>query len=176
MDKIDSTGPGSFFFRPDSPLPNKEKDKKTKSSSASKSFLAFFPPTSDSPNESSKFEGSNSLPPNLSDQELQDYLVPYIDTIHQLGDALIKLPSRDHITQYRRALSEFLQIVSDQVYAQEEHRSMNSLVNQKKFTLLTTINKKLEGLALGILTNQATQLQILSQVEEINGLIFDLLH
>jgi uncharacterized protein YaaR (DUF327 family) len=175
MDKIDSTGPGSFFFRPDLTNPNKDKEKKTKSTSSAKTFLALFPSSSESGMEP-RLDGFGLLPPNLTEQQMQEYLVPYIDTIHQLGDALIKLPSRENITQYRQALSSFLQIVSDHVYGQEEHKSTKNLANQKKFTLITTINKKLESLALGILTNQASQLQILSQVEEINGLIFDLLH
>lgn len=175
MDKIDNTGPGSFFFRPDMTNPNKDKEKKTKTTTSSKSFLALFPTTAE-PGMEPRLSEFGTLPPNLTEQQLQEILIPYIDTIHQLGDALIKLPSRDNISQYRQALSRFLQIVSDQVYSQEEHKSTKNLAHQKKFTLLTTINKKLEDLALGILTNQSSQLQILSQVEEINGLIFDLLH
>jgi uncharacterized protein YaaR (DUF327 family) len=176
MDKIDSTGPGSFFFRPDVNIPNKDKDKKAKSSSSSKTFLSLFPATQESGKESSVFNPAINLPSELSEQELNDLLVPYIDTIHQLGDALIQYPSREHIAQYRQSLSVFLQLISDHVYGQEEHKSTKDLENQKKFTLLTRINKKLEDLALGILTNQSSQLQILSKVEEINGLIFDLLH
>jgi uncharacterized protein YaaR (DUF327 family) len=42
--------------------------------------------------------------------------------------------------------------------------------------LIQVVDQKLEQLAAGILTGQASQLELLARVDEIAGLLVDLLH
>jgi uncharacterized protein YaaR (DUF327 family) len=49
-------------------------------------------------------------------------------------------------------------------------------LKRKKFTQVEIIDQKLEQLAAGILSNQKDQLGLLGKIEEINGLLVDLLH
>jgi hypothetical protein len=57
----------------------------------------------------------------------------------------------------------------------EENVSGRNVLNRKKFALIKVIDEKLERLALGILQTQKDQFDILARVDEINGLLVDLL-
>ena len=48
-------------------------------------------------------------------------------------------------------------------------------MNRKKYTLVQVADRKLEELAVAILSGQAAQLDILARVEEINGLLVNML-
>ncbi|NCN05896.1 MAG: DUF327 family protein [Spirochaetales bacterium] len=170
-DKIEGLGPGAFLFRSD--LPHQNKKEKVKKGTPG-SFSQLFQ-TSDSQLEFNSGEWNfHELQENP--EKLRAFLVPYIDTIHERGDALSSLPSRQNLSAYRESLSLFLKIVGSFTYTTEEHKSSREVLNQKKYIIIKRIDEKLENLALGILTEQAEKLKILAQVEEINGLLFDLLH
>ncbi len=170
MDKIDGIGSGGFLFRPD--VKDKQSEKVEKKSK--KTFLGFFQGTrtesQDSPgvftSEGLRFE---------NEKELHSILASYMDEIHVLGDALSKFPGRANLAAYRQAISNFLKLVTAHSFDTEEHTSNRSVLNQKRYTLVVSINKKLEDLAVGLLQSQSQGLSILSRVEEINGMLFDLM-
>ena len=59
--------------------------------------------------------------------------------------------------------------------ALEEKISGVNILRRKKFTLVKVIDKKLESLAAEVLKNQRDQIGILSAIEEINGLLVNLI-
>jgi hypothetical protein len=81
----------------------------------------------------------------------------------------------EHIRRYRKAVSSFLRyVVANSLESEtQEGARFNPLKKQKRYTLIRTVNEKLERLAAGILQNQYSQMEILRRVEEINGLIVD---
>ena len=48
--------------------------------------------------------------------------------------------------------------------------------NRKKYIIVTVVNEKLEQLARDIMFIQSSQISMLAKVEEIKGLLVDLLH
>ena len=101
-----------------------------------------------------------------------------VDQLHSSGEQLKESPSLSNIKDYRKAVSDFLQYISKHALEAEqiEGAHYHPLKKQKKFTIIKVVNERLEQLATGILQSQFTQLDILKRVEEINGMIVDLLH
>jgi len=141
------------------------RNKKTKSN-----FISFF--------ERAAVGKIKELPPSeTSFHEL-------LDGIHTAGDALSKRPFPPEIAAYREAVRNFVHYVVENVYDTEEqlsagkfikHEGGYEILRQKKFTLIKVIDSKLEGMAAAILRSQLNQLEILEKLEEIKGLLVDLL-
>jgi uncharacterized protein len=106
-----------------------------------------------------------------SGKSLEDLL----DTVHSAGDELKRNATVSAIQDYRAAVRGFLDYVVNQVFKLEERTSGFNILKRKKFTLVSIVDQKLEQLAAGILRNQHDQLEILRRVDEISGLLVDLL-
>jgi uncharacterized protein YaaR (DUF327 family) len=65
--------------------------------------------------------------------------------------------------------------VVDRSFTVTERTSGGNVLRRKKFTQVQVIDEKLEQLAAGILANQKNQLALLAKIEEINGLLVDLI-
>jgi uncharacterized protein len=109
------------------------------------------------------------------DEPLEELL----DDVHMAGDDLRKNPVFENIKKYRQAVQRFLRFVVDNSYAVSKAKLSRFQVLKRKgqpeLTLITVVNNKLDALAAGILQNQLEQLEVLARVEEINGLLVDLI-
>lgn len=110
---------------------------------------------------------------DYSNLKLEDLL----DDIHETGESLKEFPSLQNVKIYKGAVSKFLRyIVKNSLETETAAGSnFNPLKKQKKYTLIRIVDDKLERLAAGVLQNQADKLDILEKIEEINGLIINLL-
>lgn len=106
-----------------------------------------------------------------SDHSIKDLL----DDVHSSGEQLKNRPFPEEIKQYKRAVRNFLHYIIENGYTIEEQTSGTNILKRKKFTLVQVIDQKLEQLAAGILTGQKDQLEILAKVDEIKGLLVDLM-
>jgi uncharacterized protein YaaR (DUF327 family) len=98
-----------------------------------------------------------------------------LDDVHRLGDALSRNPSPDAIVAYKGAVRSFVRHVVDKVYAVEERTSGGNILKRKKYTALSVVDARLERLAADIMAGQRDKLEILRKVDEIAGLLVDLL-
>ncbi len=97
-----------------------------------------------------------------------------LDGVFGAGDALKAAPTVDTIREYRSRVRAFLAYVVERVLAVEETTSGVNIMKRKRFTLVKVIDAKLEELAASVLAMQKEQLGILARVDEINGLLVDL--
>lgn len=114
-------------------------------------------------------DGEHSLSEDLSLEEM-------LDEIHESGDRLKDSPSLANVMDYKQAVRNFMHHVVTAGLAAEtrEGARFNPLKKQKRFTIIKIIDEKLERLAAGILQNQRSRLDLLSSIDEINGLLVDL--
>jgi uncharacterized protein YaaR (DUF327 family) len=127
-----------------------------------RSFISLF-------DKAAPIPDLHELPP--SDESVHLLL----DEVHNLGDALSRRPFIEEIKAYNQAVRNFIHYVVENGFTTEEHLSGANLLKRKKFTLIQVIDKKLEEMAAAILQGQSAQLRFLSTLEEINGLLVDLL-
>ncbi len=158
MARVDPLGEAVPYHVPD----RKKAQKKDKAHARSFSRLV----------EEAQSEGqlSGELPDSRERRTIEELL----DGVFSAGDELKKLATLDRIKEYRRRVKEFVKYVVSRTLSVEETTSGANLLRRKRFTLVRVIDRKLEELAVSVLSAQREQLGILAQVDEINGMLVDL--
>jgi len=158
MERIDSTG-GTIFRRKD-----KDEKKIAKKKKAKTVFSSIL---------DSKETAETPLLQNYSGL-LDAPIEKLLDEVHEIGEDLKQNPTIQVIHGYKRAVRRFIKYIVDHSLQLEEQTSGGSILKRKRFTLVKIVDEKLERLAAEILQNQRDQLEILKRVDEINGLLVDL--
>ena len=162
MEKIDATSP---FFNPISYSGQQAELKKSQKPAKSKPlFFSFLEKA-----EETELSPIEDLP--VSEETIQKLL----DDIHSAGDDLKNHPLPAEILKYKGAVKNFLRFVVKNSYDIEKQYIGVGLRKRKEKTLVQVIDKKLDQLAANILAGQASQLEILARLEEITGILIDLL-
>jgi uncharacterized protein YaaR (DUF327 family) len=94
--------------------------------------------------------------------------------VHSAGDALKQRPLAEEIKQYKQAVRHFLRYVVENGYG---IKTENYLFNHEKRrkVQIEVVDQKLEQLASGILSGQLGQVELLARLDEITGLLVDLM-
>ena len=122
-----------------------------------------------------------------SSEEAVNYLM---DEVRSAGDTLKNRPLPEEIMRYKQAVRNFINHVVQNSYAVEHEdgilnkykpqfkgrRNTPEADDRKGYTKIQVIDKKLEDLAAMLLSGQKRQLELVSRLEEIRGLLIDLLH
>ena len=117
----------------------------------------------------------SSVPLRFASLPPEKILEALLDEVHSAGDSLKERTLSENIIAYKNAVRSFIQYVVDQAFTVTESTSGGNILKRKKFTQVQIIDQKLEQLAAGILSNQRAQLDLLGRIEEINGLLVDLM-
>jgi len=112
-----------------------------------------------------------------------------MDEVRDAGDILKSRPLPEEILRYKQAVRSFINYVVKNSYSLEHEKGLPKFLkpgftgqrgtpeamSQKRHTIIMVIDKKLEDLAAMLLTSQSQQLGLISRLEEIKGLLIDLL-
>ncbi|MCL1993671.1 MAG: YaaR family protein [Spirochaetes bacterium] len=112
-----------------------------------------------------------------------------MDEVRNAGDILKSRPFPEEIMRYKQVVRNFMNFVVKNTYSLEQDegipkfakpgfsRRLSSLDarERKTYTKIQVVDKKLEDLAAILLTSQLPQLEMLFRLEEIRGLLVDLL-
>jgi len=105
-----------------------------------------------------------------------------LDDVHSIGEKLVEKPFISNIKEYKQAVRRFMAYVIKNAYSLEvetgEKRYIKNghhHIDPKKWTNIKVVDEKLEKLAIYILQNQKGQLTILKKIEEIEGILVDLM-
>ncbi|MDR2543479.1 MAG: DUF327 family protein [Treponema sp.] len=112
-----------------------------------------------------------------------------MDDVRDAGDVLINRPLPQEILRYKQAVRNFINYIVKNNYSLEYEegiqnkykpgfkgrRNTPAAEKSKGYTKIQIIDKKLEDLAAMLLANQVRQLELVSRLEEIKGLLIDLL-
>jgi uncharacterized protein YaaR (DUF327 family) len=109
----------------------------------------------------------------------EEALTELMDEVHNTGSDLIDRPFHDEIIRYKQAVRNFIHYVVENGYTVEKTKSLvqNPQVRRRETKIhvqIRVIDHKLEELAAAILSGQVTQLERLSKIDEIKGLLVDL--
>jgi len=126
----------------------------------------------------------------LADLPVSDDTVNMLmDEVRSAGDILKSRPLPEEIMRYKQAVRSFVNYVVKNNFSLDREdgipnflkpgfkgrRGTPEAMNVKKYTKIEIIDRKLEDLAAMLLTSQADQLKLVSHLEEIRGLLVDLL-
>jgi uncharacterized protein YaaR (DUF327 family) len=159
--------PGGFVFRPDlKPAAGHPGQARKRAGGAS--FLSIFRSADDGEESRTAAGGGDGLDPAQLEAQ--------VDRIHELGQGLLKLQTLEQVKAYKAAVKALLDHFVRNGLEAAEMVSNRSVLNQKKYTIVKVIDDKLEKLVTGILQSQVRQLDVLAKLEEIQGLLVDLIH
>ena len=116
-------------------------------------------------------EGASSAAGEFSQAQLEELL----DGVHEAGDKLKENPSVDLVQAYKKAVRDFVHYVVERSYSVEEKSSGRNILKRNIYFRVSIIDESLERLGAEILRNQRDNLEILRRVDEINGMLVDLL-
>jgi len=156
MDKIEALGEG-FSLR-----------KRARKGSRNKSAALSFAAAVEGAAENGEAGGERDY--ELSAEDLQDAL----EQVRRQGEILKTAPTMENIKHYRASVKAFLEFALKRILATEEKTSGANPLRRKRYVLVKVIDRKLENLALEVLKGQKEQMSILERVDEINGLLVDL--
>jgi uncharacterized protein YaaR (DUF327 family) len=98
-----------------------------------------------------------------------------LDEVHSSGDKLVENPSVELVQAYKKSVRDFMHYVVERSYAVEQKSSGRNILKRNVYYRVSVIDESLERLAAEILRNQRDKLEILRRVDEINGMIVDLM-
>lgn len=128
------------------------------------------------------------FPPEIAEMSLEDAAVFLKDRVDIAGDKVSASATTENLMEFRESVKQFIQFVVLNNYEihKKEKRGFSSPMqyfsnyNTKKRpkdprVIIPTINEKLEAMTRGTLQNQKNNLQLLAQINEIKGMIVDLM-
>lgn len=118
---------------------------------------------------------SSSAAGGLGGDFSQADLEALLDGVHEAGDALKGNPTVDLVQAYKKAVRDFVHHVVERSFSIEQKSSGRNIMKRNVYFRVSVIDESLEKLAAEILRNQKDNLEILRRVDEINGLLVDLL-
>jgi len=100
-----------------------------------------------------------------------------LDDVHQRGDELIKDPVLGSVSEYKKAVRKFIRYVLENSLEVEETTGLRNFktMRQKKYLIIRVVDWKLESLASHVIRNQRGQLEVLRRINEIYGMLVDLI-
>ncbi len=98
-----------------------------------------------------------------------------LDEVHESGDELLAAQTLQNVKRYRNSVKSFLEQVLQRMVSLEQKASELNVLKRKRFTQIRVVDGKLERLVAELLASQHRQLDILGRLNEINGLLVDLM-
>ena len=174
MDKIDFTA--ASLINP-SLQPNLKKTKPKEAQKGGKTIFAkLLDSSTPQAGESSPLGPLREIPPS------EEALTSLMDAVHSAGSDLLDRPFSDEILRYKKAVRDFIHYIIENSIEVEKMDGLKKKIVVRGETRWTpvvhhqirVIDQKLEELAAAILSGQTTQLQRVSKLDEIKGLLVDL--
>jgi len=95
-----------------------------------------------------------------------------IAEITKQGEKFSKKPTAQLLKTYKSMIREFLKYITDNMFRVEHYTG--GKLKQKIYTVTKIIDKKLSALTRLVLSQQAQNIDLLSTLDEIRGLLIDL--
>ena len=112
----------------------------------------------------------------------EEALTELMDAVHSTGSDLLDRPFADEILRYKKAVRNFIHYVVHNSFDVERIKSLvpsrDPMVRRRGETKINVqiqvIDRKLEELAADLLSRHTTQLERVSKLDDITGLLIDL--
>lgn len=158
---------------------SKETEKKSKTAGTQKKSFANALKKSQEEFELTQ----DGLPAEIAGMSAEDAVIFLKDQVDVAGDMLQENPNLERIGAYREKLGNLMRFISRNNYdvpVIDRKFHGRPLLDKKtgkqaKYVQIRVINEKLEQLTSDLLYNHSKNINLLARVEEINGLIVDLL-
>ena len=128
------------------------------------------------------------FPPEIAEMSLEDAAVFLKDAVDLAGNDVAESASTENLLKFKKSVKQFIEFVvlnNYEVKTKKRHGVSQPMQYFSKYNekvrpkdprmIVTTINEKLDAMTRAMLIDQKNNLQLLAQVNEIKGLIIDLM-
>lgn len=174
MSSVDPLGTSLYFSAAaQASAQARKKEAETKKAASKKHIFAdFLRDASESEEEKLLSAG---FPPEIIGLPYEKAVETLLDSVYSTGNDLRKNQTNEDVQKYKRAVKNFINYVVKTCFEVEKHESSRLVKKRKKFFQIEIIDQKLEKLATEVLINQRDQIAFLAKIDEINGLLIDLI-
>jgi len=180
MAKVEGTDT-SFYMNPAAYTQVKEEKKSKTSKTGKTEFSRLF--------DDLRGKTADDIGPLRDLPASEESVNKLMDEVRSAGDVLRNRPFPEEIMRYKQAVRNFMNYVVKNSYTVEHEegipnflkpgftgrRGTPEAMNGKLYTKIQVVDKKLEDLAAMLLSGQKQQMELVSRLEEIRGLLVDLL-
>ena len=120
---------------------------------------------------------SQSFQQQMNEQERDEYqkkIRTLFDEINESGPSLMKKRDMVVFEAYREKLSTLMDEILHHAYLFQPEQVRDGYGRQKIFATITVVDQKMQQLGEDLFAQNGEQLNLLSRVDEIRGLILDL--
>jgi uncharacterized protein YaaR (DUF327 family) len=112
----------------------------------------------------------------------EEALTELMDAVHSAGSDLMERPFHEEILKYKKAVRNFMHYVVENGFEMHTIQGIKKKTivggetkwKEKVYHQIQVIDRKLEELAAAILSSQVNQLERISKIDEIKGLLVDM--
>jgi uncharacterized protein YaaR (DUF327 family) len=112
---------------------------------------------------------------DFSQAQHQKYIEDLKERIFRQGETMKKRADIGQYTQYRKLIAELLAVVAGNAYACTRDSVFDAKGRRNVFLLIKKVNARLDELAQQILSEQSDNIRLLKMVDDIRGLLVDIL-
>lgn len=109
-----------------------------------------------------------------ANQQTRQRMEELMGKIQEQGKCLGQTPTFSELKSYRELVKKFMSEAVGQMYDVESGEGWDRRGRQKAYTLVKTVDEKLESLTEDIRQGQERQLAILEKLDSIRGMLVDL--
>ena len=109
-----------------------------------------------------------------ANQQTRQRLEELMGKIQEQGKRLGQTPTFSELKSYRELVKKFMSEAAGQMYDVESGAGWDRRGRQKAYTLVKTVDEKLESLTEDVRQGQERQLAILEKLDSIRGMLVDL--
>ena len=112
----------------------------------------------------------------------EEALTELMDAVHSAGSDLLERPFADEILRYKKAVRNFVHYVVENGYEMYQTQGIKKKIvirgktewKDAVYNQIRVVDQKLEELAAAILSGQSSQLERISKLDELTGLLVNL--
>lgn len=191
MAEIDSLGSGFYYAGVQNSQNSNEALKNKKTEGSQKSSKTRFSSLLKSQTEGeSEIKGADEISEQLKTMSIESAVVFLRDRVDSAGNDFSDEMTQENLEKFKEAVGQFIKYIVENNFEVTSRQSRRpqfvspigifSTYNTKPHlkdpkVQITVINEKLDDLTRDMLNNQRNNLKILQQVNEIKGLVIDLL-
>ena len=111
----------------------------------------------------------------LSEVKYQNYLTQLMGGIAEQGERMAKRADLSEFHRYREMIRKLLDETVSNGFAFRKYRKFDTRGRNKTFAIIQCINDKLDEMLKMLLAEEADHIALLSTVEDIRGMLVDML-
>lgn len=112
---------------------------------------------------------------NIEEQELAGRLNMMLEEISSQGKKLVKHMDLTDMKHYRALIKEFMNEIVNRSHKFSRENFLDKKGRHRVYTMIKLVDKNLDELAAELIKDEKDPIQILNRIDEIRGLLLDIL-